>query len=116
MAIVLQEESDLQPTVLVAPFPFGQNGEEANGAQLSQDSAHRSRGDVDDGQWLELKNGERVKVLNAACLENVEENEMPIEVVLVGGKVTGSGQPTYWGGWIHDDHQPSCLKSSDCHH
>ena len=66
--------------------PLRTKWEEANGAQLNQNSAHGSRDNIDDGEWLELKNGERVRVLNAACLENVEENQMPVVTGVVGGK------------------------------
>ena len=38
----------------------------------------------DEEQWLELRNGSKVEILNAACLNKVDKNQMPVVTGLVG--------------------------------
>ena len=40
-------------------------------------------------QWLELRDGSKVKILNAACFDKAEEDKMPVVTGLVGESIEG---------------------------
>ena len=63
-----------------------------NSAGIPEDRGHTEQqsklenypSSSDEKQWLELRDGSKVKILNAACLDKVDKNQMPVVTGLVG--------------------------------
>ena len=57
---------------------------EDGGHAEQQNKLENYQSTSDEEQWLELRDGSKVKILNAACVDKVDENQMSVVTGLVG--------------------------------